>query len=120
MGCGILHGMWSKKWFWWVIIGVVLLIAALVWYFTQMATLVIAKPTVTQTCIPGKTVFNVLVLENTVETAETSLGFAVTSINHLQQGDGKYWSYSLDGVQASQSATQTICTGKEKILWELK
>lgn len=97
-----------------------LLIAALLWYFTQMATLVIARPTVQQTCVPGKTILNVLVLDNTVEFTETSLGLIVTSINRLEQGEGKYWEYSLDGVVATQSAGQTICSGSEKILWELK
>ncbi len=114
------RSFFKSRFFWLIAALVVVFLAGLIWYFTQMVDVVIAKPELSYRCIPGKTVFNVLVLSNTVALEETELGPMISSINNLEQGEGKYWSYLIDGQPAPKNAFVTVCAGTEQITWQLK
>lgn len=94
--------------------------AGLIWYSTQMVEFKFTKSEVSYACIPGKTVLNVLVLSNTVAFEQTELGPMISAINNLEQGDGKYWSFTIDGQPAPKNAFVTVCAGTEQITWQLK
>jgi hypothetical protein len=72
------------------------------------------------TCESGKTAFDSLNEKNQVKSTDSSLGKLVTAINGKEQGNGKYWLYSVDDKEATVGATAYNCQGGEKITWELK
>lgn len=111
--------MRSKKFVYFSVAAVVVVVG-LIWYFTQTFQFVLAKPELSYNCIPGKTVFNVLALSNKVEAQSTELGPMIAAINGLEQGEGKYWSFTIDGQPAQKSAMETMCIGTETITWQLK
>lgn len=72
-------------------------------------------------CQKGKTALEMLYQRTDfVETEDSTLGKFVTSIGNTPQGNGKYWLYSIDGKEATISASSYICQNQEKIRWELK
>lgn len=72
-------------------------------------------------CQSGKTAFDSL-KENAkdVKFQGSTLGRFVTGINGIEQSNGKYWLYWVDGKEASISADAYLCQGGEKIEWVLK
>jgi hypothetical protein len=71
-------------------------------------------------CPKDQTAFDVLQSKAQIEFKESSFGKLVTKINGTEQGNGKYWLYSVNDKEATVGATQYICSGDEKIKWELK
>ena len=74
-------------------------------------------------CEAGKSALEVLfdqVGEANVGIKEFSFGKQVTSINKIEQGNNKFWLYTIDDQEATSSADSYICQGAEKIKWELK
>ncbi len=76
---------------------------------------------VSYTCIKGKTAFDSLFsTKHTAVFKTTSLGKLITQIDGIDQGNGKYWQYSIDGKEAQIGADAYTCKGGEVILWEVK
>lgn len=72
-------------------------------------------------CEKDKSVFDVLVKSvANVESEDSTLGKFVTSIDGHEQGGGKYWLYTVNGQEATVSASQYICQDNEEVIWELK
>jgi hypothetical protein len=74
-------------------------------------------------CEAGKSAFEVLldkVGDANVTVKEFSFGKQVTAINGIEQGDNKFWLYSIDNQEATTSADTYTCQGEEQIVWELK
>lgn len=71
-------------------------------------------------CELGLSAFEILDQKYNIEAGDSNLGKFVTSIEGAKQGDGKYWLYSVDGKEATISASTYTCQGNEKIVWELK
>lgn len=72
-------------------------------------------------CEIGKTAFDLL-LEKYPETKfeEGSFGKFVTSIGGKEQGNGKFWLYSINEKEATIAASSYNCIESEDIIWELK
>jgi len=71
-------------------------------------------------CEKDKTAFELLEEKNQIQASESDFGKFVVTINGVEQGEGKYWLYSVDDKEATVSATGYVCQGQEKIKWELK
>lgn len=78
------------------------------------------KKPISYTCQPGKSAFEILEQSNNVEFKGSSFGRFITKINGVEQGEGKYWLYLVDGREATVSADSYVCQGREQIKWELK
>lgn len=79
---------------------------------------------VSYTCQAGKTAMDLLLASQKnvgYEGSEGSdLGVFVTEINDVKQGSGKYWLYSVNGQEATISASSYVCQANEEIKWELR
>lgn len=72
-------------------------------------------------CEKKRSVFEMLIKSvPNVKSEDSSLGKFVTSINGNEQGGGKYWLYTVNGQEATISASLYICQDNEKIVWQLK
>jgi hypothetical protein len=72
-------------------------------------------------CEAGKSAFEMLAINSVnLETKDSSFGKMITKINETEQGDGKYWLYSIDDKEATVSADTYICQDSERVKWELK
>lgn len=78
------------------------------------------NPTITYQCETGKTAFELLQQKHDVKSTDSEFGALVTSINGTEQSRNKYWLYSVDGKEATVSASFYNCQEKESIKWELK
>ncbi len=79
--------------------------------------------TFTYLCQAGQTALDGLynqVGEANVGIKDFSFGKQVTAINGIEQGEGKYWLYTVDGDEASSSADTYVCHDQEQIEWQLK
>lgn len=72
-------------------------------------------------CEPGVSAYEVLEEKaSNIEFEGSSFGRMVTGINGINQGNGKYWLYLVNGKDATVSADSYICAEEEKIKWELR
>lgn len=122
-----------KKWYFAVPIAILLLGIAFLFSRNQSTTPanvdITPEATVLQTsnvekiefnCESGKSVFETLQDSHNIKFTESDLGNLVTSIDEVEQSDGKYWLYSINDKEATVGASTYICQDAEKITWELK
>jgi hypothetical protein len=98
---------------------VVLLIGVLIWQLVTRVHIGPA-PVITYICPKNQTAMYALLSSHPAELLKTDNGRIVTALEYYQEGDGKTWQYTVNGVTATVSADAHICMGDETITWELR
>ncbi len=71
-------------------------------------------------CELGKTAYQLLERNFTVNAEDSSLGKMVKGINNIDSQKDRFWAFYIDGNFAPVGAESYICKGQEKIEWRLE
>jgi len=66
---------------------------------------------------PGKTVFDLLLLEHEVNYSESGMGVFIKSIDGKKNSGGRYWIFYVNGERGNIACNKFIVSEGDKIEW---
>jgi hypothetical protein len=66
---------------------------------------------------PGKTVFDLLLLEHEVDYSESGMGVFIKSIDGKKNSGGRYWIYHVNGERGNIACNKFIVSEGDIIEW---